>query len=201
MGQEVNDMKKSILLITAVCAASCALSACGKKKVNAYDNLNSMVEASYSQVTISVNNTFTQEDVTLESVYTLIYNKDQVTVQYKVERFNDGLSLDSPDTDVKTTLSGTAVIVGDSVTGGNDVGLTADIASLSFEFKEEYFANVTIGESQLTADVTNTSGFLGTKLTCTNMKVNAQFSDVFESITITYKQGLNEVEYSYIFTR
>ena len=192
-------MKKSILLVSAICASACAISACGKDKTpSAYDNLNSMLSASYSQISISIDNTFTAEDVTLESVYMLIYTQSQVTVQYKVERFSE-ISFENPTSDVKTTLEGIAVIAGDTVTGGSEVGLTADIAKLKMVFKEEYFENVTLAEGTISADVKDVKGFLGSDLTCTDMKVEAEFSNVFKNITVTYKQSGNEVEYRYVF--
>ena len=193
-------MKKSVLLISAICAFACALSACGKKEVNAYDKLNSMLDASYSQITISIDNTYTEEEITLESVYMLIYSQSEITVQYKVERFAE-FTLENPTTDVKTTYQGTAVIVGGIISGGSEVGLTADIADLSLEFKEAYFENITLDSGSLTADVKDVSAFLGTELVCTGMKVEAKFSDVLESITVTYSQSGHEVVYSYIFTR
>ena len=195
-------MKKSFLLVSAICASACALSACGSrgdKGPSTYDKLNSMLEESYSQISISINNTFLDEDVTLESVYMLIYSQSQITVQYKVERFAE-ISLDNPTSAVKTTYTGTAVIAGDTVTGGSEVGLTADIAQLNLVFKEEYFENITLESGSISADVTNVSGFLGTDLTCTEMKVEAEFSNVLNGITVTYKQSGNEVEYKYVFT-
>ena len=193
-------MKKSVLLISAVCAAACALSACGKKEVNAYDKLNSMLDANYSQMTISIDNTYTEEGITLESVYMLIYSQSEITIQYKVERFAE-FTLENPTTDVKTTYQGAAVIVGGIISGGSEVGLTADIADLSLEFKEANFENITLDNSSLSADVKDASAFLGTEISCTGMKVEAKFSDVFESITVTYSQSGHEVVYSYIFNR
>ena len=196
-------MKKPVLLISAICVSACALSACnacGEKEVSVYDNLNSMLVASYSQISISVENTFTDADITLESVYVLIYGEDTITVQYRVERLS-GLSYDNPTTEPKYATEGTAVISDGMITGGNDVGLTVYIANIPLEFNEKYFSNIVLDETSLSADVTKTSEFLGSKVDCTDMKVIAKFSDVLESITVTYNLDSQKVEYRYVFTR
>ena len=196
-------MKKAVLLISSICASACALSACsacGEKEVSVYDSLNSMLVASYSQISISVDNTFTDADITLGSVYMLIYNEDTITVQYRVERLNE-LSFDNPTTEPKYAIEGTAVIVDGMITGGNDVGLNVYIANIPLEFNEKYFSNTVIDETSLSADVISPSEFLGSKIDCTDMKVMAKFSDVLESITVTYNLDAQEVEYRYVFTR
>ena len=195
-------MKKVIILILSICVAMCALSACKSsckiKETDKYQLLNSMLEENYSQITISVNNTFTDEDITLESVYTVKYSQTEITVEYKVERFAS-LSLDNPTTEVKTVIEGTATIKDGVVSGGEDAGITADIAKIGLSFKEQYFKNVLYTGKYISADVTDASGFLGTELTCTDMHVEAKFNKVFTSIEISYVQGGNEVEYSYVF--
>ena len=198
-------MKKFIALISALCAVSCALTACGGAKPdgpssnnNEYDNLNSMISASYSAITITVSNTFTDEDITLESVYTIEYARDEITVEYRVERFAD-ISLDNPTADVVITLQGTAKII-DGVISANDAGITADIAKLSLNFKEEYFENINLSGVFIRADVKNVSGFLGTALVCADMKVDATFLDCFSEINVSYKQAGHEVVYNYVFT-
>lgn len=196
-------MKKIILLISAAIAA-CALSACEfscakDSKGYSYEQLNSMLNANYSQIVISVNNTFTDENITLESEYKVKYTQSEITVDYKVERFSS-ISLDSPASDVKTVYEGRAVIVGNVISGGEEVGLTKDIAQLNLTFNEDYFRNISFDKTSISADVTNPGAFLGTSLSCTDMHVEGKFNGVFESITITYKQSANEIEYRYIFT-
>ena len=194
-------MKKSILLISTVCAAACIFSSCkscDKKKTTVYEDLNAMLAENYSQISISINNTFTEENITLESVYTVKYAQSEITVDYSVERFAE-FTLENPTTEVKKKYNGTAVIVGGIISGGEEVGLTADIARLKLDFNESYFENAEYSNTLFSADVIDASGFLGTQLTCTDMHVEAKFSEVFSSIEITYSQDGHEVKYSYVF--
>ena len=191
-------MKKAILIISAICVAACALTACNSSCGNEYKRLNSKLKEDYSQISITVNNTFTEEQITLTSVYTVKYAQNEITVDYKVERFSE-FTLESPVTDVKTTYEGSASIVGGIISGGEEVGLTEDIASLNLNFKKKNFENVTFNKTFFSADVKNTNSFLGVA-ECTDMHVVAGFDDKFKSITVSYKQGVNEVEYKYVFT-
>ena len=186
----------------------CVLTACGGSNnpdpspdnsiKNEYDNLNSMLALSYSEIKITVDNTFTEEDITLESVYTVKYAQSKITVEYKVERFAP-VSLDNPTGGLKTVLSGTAEIK-DGVISQNDAGITADIATLSLNFKEEYFENAELTSMYFKAGVKDAGGFMGTDIKCTDMRVQATFLDCFYDMTVSYKQVGHEVEYKYLFT-
>lgn len=197
-------MRKSILMIAAASVAACCLGACtvscnDQSEFYKYEQLNSMLSEKYSQISLTVTDTF-DEDTTLKSEYVFKYSESEITVEYSVERLT-GLSLDEPSADFKTTHKGTAVIKDGAVTGGEEVGITADMASLKFNFKESYFENATLTGVYLKADVKSVGSFLGLALDCTDMKVYAEFLEVFYNISLSYKQGDNKIVYDYVFTR
>ena len=196
-------MKKRFLAFAAIGVAVCCLCACAKKTDNGdnaeYDALNAMLKADYSQIALTVTNTY-DEDTSLKSEYTITYSDTQITVEYSVERFVE-ISLDKPSTEVKTTLTGVAVIVDGNVSfTGDDVGITADIAHPRLTFKKDYFKNAELTGNYLIADVKNASAFLGSQINCTDMKVTAIFLDMFNDIKISYiSESGNKVEYVYKF--
>ena len=194
-------MKKLILTIAAAgCAAACCLGACSCKKGGSrYDNLNKMLSADYSQICLTVTNTI-DEDTSLKSEYKMIYFASEIKVEYTVERFSS-LSLGDPSTDLKTVLTGTAVIKDGEISGGEEVGLTASIAYPKFSFNGSYFNNADLTDSTLKADVSNPSAFLGVAVSCTDMKVSAQFSNVFYNIEVSYTKDGKKVENKYVFTK
>lgn len=190
-------MKKSILMIAAAGVAACALSACGGETTG-YDQLNSMLAENYSQIALTVTDTF-DEDLSLKSEYVFKYSESEIKVEYSVERFAD-ISLDNTSNGLTVTATGTAVIKDGEVKGGKDAGITADMANLKFNFKEQYFENATLTGVYFKADVKNVGSFLGLALGCTDMKVYAEFLDVFYSIDISYTLDGNKVECNYVFT-
>ena len=196
-------MKKRIFMLAAVAVTVFSLSACKKAPVSSeqYDALNAMFDASYSEIKLTVKDTF-DEDTWLKSEYTIKYSNTEITVEYAVEQFTE-LSLDSPITDFKTTLAGTAVIKNgaiDSIEGDN-VGLTANIATVKLHFAKDYFKNFFLMDDFLTTDVKNASAFLGAQIDCSDMKVTAAFLEVFSRIDITFKSSSgNTVQYAYVFT-
>ena len=195
-------MKKSILMIAAAGVAACCLgacsSSCGKKgDSKKYDQLNSMLAVNYSQISLTVTDTF-DDNTSLKSEYVFKYSESEITVEYSVERFSQ-LSLDA-STEFKTTFEGTAVIKDGKVTGGEEVGLTAAMASPKFTFKEENFENITLTGVYLQADVKNVGAFCGLALGCTDMKIYAEFLQIFYNIEISYTQDGNSVVYKYVFT-
>ena len=204
-------MKKLFLLIVTIFASVCCLTACGKTKnnevnspatdntVTEYDRLNSMLKESYSNITVTVKNTFTEEGITLESVYSVNYSESEITVEYSIERFSEP-SLENPASGVKIKIEGTAVIK-DGKISENEAGITASIAEVPLTFKEEYFKNIDLTGVYIDADVKDVSGFLGTELTCTDMHVNAVFVSYFHDITVTYSTVGHEIEYYYSFNR
>ena len=198
-------MKKRIFAISALCAAAAVIGGCTVKPeentFNEYDELNAMLAVNYSQIDLTVTNTFDDESV-LTSEYTMKFSDGSTTVNYSVERFA-GISLDSASSLI-TTLTGEAVIADGKVTyvQGDAVSLDALASATALDFKEEYFENVELTGVYLRADVTNAGGFTGSELTCTDMKVEATFLEFFYTIKITYTaQGGNCVEYLYNFQK
>ena len=186
-------------MIATLLTAIFALAACGGK-ASEYNKLNEMLDASYSKIELTVTDTF--GDLSLESKYTIRYSDSGITVGYTVEKFAE-VTLDNPSTGLKTTLTGEAVIEDGVVVSvnGDDIGLGADIAKTGLTFKKEFFKKAELTDSRLKADVKDASGFLGTQLTCTDMKVEAAFGDVLYNINIVYtSEGGNEVKYAYVFT-
>lgn len=196
-------MKKQFLAFAAIGVAVCCFGACAKNTDNGgndeYDALNTMLKADYSQIALTVTNTY-DEDTSLKSEYTITYSDTQITVKYSVEKFVE-ISLDNPSAEVKTTLTGVAIIKdGDITFTGDDAGITADIAYPGLTFKKSYFKNAQYADMYLIADVTNASAFLGSQLKCTDMKVKAIFLDVFHEIQISYVSEIgSKVEYAYTF--
>ena len=192
-------MKKPIIMLAAVCAAACCLSAC----TNEYDALNAMLDADYSQIVITVTDAF-DENTRLQSEYVINFSESETTVNYTVEKFVAiGDSLDALLTDTKTVLTGEAVIQGGVIVSvnGDETDLPALVTKRGLNFKKRYFQNAQLTGVYLEADVKNASGFLGSDLSYTNMKVRATFFNVFENIRITYtSESGNEVEYNYVFT-
>ena len=153
----------------------------------------------YSKIILTVTDTF-GEDSSLKSEYVLEYSEVGVTVKYSVERFNN-VSIDAPAASDKITLTGTAQIKDGAVTGGENVNLPATIADTGFTFKGEYFENADLTGVYLKADVKNASGFTGTEIVCSDMKVFATFLDSFYDITVTYTgENGNAVECAYKFS-
>lgn len=199
-------MKKQILAFAAIGVAACCLGACTKVDkdkdnsfVNEYDNLNAMLNANYSQIEITVTDTF-DENTSLKSDYIIKYSDSQIKVEYSVEEFAE-VSLDGTS-DLITTLKGEAVIKDGAISfDGDKVGITADIAKLGLNFNENFFTNAQLTGNYFIADVEFASAFLGSAIECSSMKVNATFFEVFYDIQITYvSESGNNVEYTYIFT-
>ncbi len=194
-------MKKIIFAISAVCAAAC-LTACGGGDKPAYDHYKAMDEmfnASYSKITVSVTNTF-DVDTQLISSYEMLYSGDEITVKYSIERFT-GISIDTGNME-KTVTDGTAKIKNGAVVS-DSAGMLEVVPDTKFSFKAEYFSNVNedIIDMYLQADVVNPSGFMGTDIKCSDMKVNAEYFTEFKKMEINYKgESGNSVKINYNFT-
>ena len=193
-------IKKSIPVILASCAAVAVLGGCSTDEGSKYDELNAKLDLNYSQIVLTVTNAYDDETV-LTSEYTMKFIEDIVKINYSVERFAEA-SLDSAITE-KTTIVGEAVVMGSNVfyVEGEEVSLDALTDGTGLNFKKEYFANADLTDGSLKADVTNPGGFMGSSFTCSDMKVNATFSEAFNEIKITYRsQSGHQVEYLYAFT-
>lgn len=195
-------MKKPILLIASLCAAACCLGACGSTNKNEYSFLNDMLDVCYSKVTLTVTDALGDEDITLESKYEISYSSNVITIEYKVERLAE-ISLDNPSAELKTVYQGTATITNGVVSGGQDAGITVDTASTGITFNPKYFDNAILTNMSFKADVVNTSAFMGAKISCDAMKVEALFmNDRFYDISIAYVTTDGDtVQYKYEFSR
>lgn len=196
-------MKKIFTVFAAVCAAALCFTACDTGSKKDYNALNAMLDADYSALTLTVTETLSG-GVVLTSEYTMAFSDGGVAVQYTVEKlaaFGD-LTGEQPE-DPVTTSKGSAVIRDGEVTEktGDDIGLSANIAKTGFTFRKDYFENATLTDSSLTADVKDPAGFLGTSVTCTDMKVEAAFGEVFSRISVKYSTANGgKMEYLYNFT-
>ncbi len=195
-------MKKMIFVLAAVCAAVCCLGACGKSESDSYDSLDEMMKMSYSQIDVSVTNTF-DENTSLKSEYKVSYSGNSITVTYEVEKFS-AFELDGPLPGFKTTMKGEAVIENGTIVSvnGDEVDLPATVMKPGFTFKKKYFADATLTDAYFIADVKEPNRFFDTNIPCSNMKVKATFLEVFHDIRITYtSERGSEVEYKYLFTK
>ena len=193
-------IKKSIPVVLAACAAVAVLGGCTTDDAEKYDELNAKLDLNYSQIVLTVTNTYDEKTV-LTDEYTMKFVEGVVTVNYSIERFAE-ISLDSATIE-KTTIVGKAAVMGSDIIyiDGEEVPLDAITSGTGLDFKKEYFANAELTDSYIKADVTIPSGFMGTSVTCSNMKVNATFNEAFNDIKITYhSQNGQEVEYLYAFT-
>lgn len=193
-------MKK--IFISAAIAATLCLTACGAEEStdkDEYERLNEMLAAKYSEITLTVTDTF-DENTVLSSEYIFTYAEDGVTVKFAVERFSPiGPGTFSDET--KQTLTGQAVIKdGEIVSASGAEFSLPDFSASGFTFKTEYFENINLSEGCLIADVKNANDFLGTELSCSDMKLKAVFAEFFDTIEITYTSAAgSSVKYLYTF--
>ena len=183
----------------AICATTAVFVGCSTDDTSKYDELNAKLDLKYSQIVLTVTNTYDEES-TLTSEYVMEFITGGVKVNYSVEKFAE-ISLDSPVYE-KTTIVGEAVIAGGNIAykSGEAVPLDALTTGAGLDFKKEYFANAELTDSYFKADVTNPGGFMGSSLNCSDMKVNATYINAFNAIAITYKaQSGHQVEYLYVF--
>ena len=193
-------MKKKWIM-AAVCAAAVAAVVLGGCGDDDYAFLNDMLKADYSEVVLTVTDTFDAQ-TSLTSVYTISYEDARVTVSYRVEEFAP-LGLTGGSADFKRVRTGKAAIEGGEVTvlEGEDVGLDAAVAERGFTFREGYFQNAELTGSYLSADVKDPGAFLGTATDCTDMHLWATFFECFYTIEISYTSASGSaVEIAYEFT-
>lgn len=195
-------MKKQLIMLATIGVAVCCLGACKNTDDNGGESgewaaLNAMLGLNYSQIEISVSDTF-DEDTSLESKYKINYSASQITVEYTVEKFVE-ISLDNPSSSVKTTLTGKAFINDGNISfSGDEVDITADIAELGFTFEKSYFSNIELTGNYLMADVKKPSDFVGSKLVCSDMKLKAFFLEYFYDIQINYVSEIGSAVKIYI---
>lgn len=195
-------MKKGLLSITSICLAACFIGACstpGKNTTDEYDFLNKMLNLNYSQLEITITETV-NENTSLNSEYVITYSESMIKVEYSVERFNE-VGLDNPSTELKTTLSGLAVIISGIVSVvGDDVDINANIAKVGLTFKKEYFENDVLSDGNFEADVKKVDSFIGSHVVFSDMKVVATYGEAFNNINITCtSETENKVNFTYVF--
>lgn len=196
---------KKFLLTAALCLPLCLFSACDVgelSETDGYAMLNDMLGAVYSQITLTVTDTF-DEETFLKSEYVITYTDGAANVRYRVERFAE-LGGETETEDIKTVLTGQAVMK-----DGKLQPVEGDAPDVSpnftggLAFKAEYFENADLGEVYLQADVKDPAAFLGDPaLSCDDMHVEAVFLDLFISIEIVYTaEDGSRVECVYEFLR
>lgn len=196
-------MKKTILAISAMCAAAACFGACNSScgsnaaELDKYETLNAKLNLNYSRIVITVTDTF-DADASLISTYTVSRSDDGVKVSYSIERFAE-ISLESPSNEFKTTVTGEAVFRDGALVSG-DATIAASVPETGLTFKAEYFDGIASTDKTFKANVTNASGFTGSEITCTEMKVFVNFATRIDDITITYKSAYGasvECKYEY----
>ncbi len=192
---------RGLFLALAVSCCAICLAACTAEAYDGYQALNDMLRADYSKVILTVTDTF-DETTALRSEYAFVYGDGEITVQYRVERFAEIGDL-TEQTALKRTLSGEAVIKDGAIVSqsGDEAELPSADGARGLAFRREYFKNATLTGVYLKADVKDPEAFLGTKIVCDDMKVEATFLEVFYAIRISYTSGMGSaVEISYEFS-
>ena len=192
-------MKTKKLFVCIAAGALICLAGCGSKNGGRFDALNEMLAADYTEIVVTVTNTF-DGGSTLTGNYTVTQTAEGKKVEYSVERF-DEISLEGSQ-GTKITLTGTAIVKDGEIvsTTGDEMDLPAGIEG-GFTFSADCFSNAVFGEGSMEADVKNASKFFGTAVLCTDMKVEAEFQEVLTSLRIGYTAtDGTAVEYVYAFT-
>ncbi len=203
------NIKKVILAVVSACLAAFCFASCesagggsSSTGIVSYGyqmaELNGMLRADYSRVTLTVTDRW--EAVSLTSKYYFTDNEDgTVKVVYSVERFAEIGDWNALPEESKTVVNGEAVFKDGEVVEG-EWNAPEGVGS-GLEFNQDYFTNLSVAGTYLKADVKNPSGFLGAQIECGGMHVEATFLSVFFNIDITFtaKTG-NFVEYKYEFT-
>lgn len=190
-------MKKSIfatVVILVLCAALlCACS--GKPNLK---KLNDMAAESYSQTKLSVRTVF--PDASLNSTFDISHSGTEFTVKFRLEKFAE-LAIDKP-TDLKEVVEGTAVVQEGAVSIVSGIELNK-IVKIGMDFQNDYFANLQLTETRLSADVTNPTAFFGVStFDGSNVKVNVGFGEVLQTLEVTYLSANGaSVTLSYEFTK
>lgn len=194
-------MKKLFFMLAALCVAAGCLGGCGEKK-DEFSSLNEMFRADYSQIVLTVTDTF-DEDTALKSEYVISRGDEGAVVDYAVERFAAfDLQGDLQTASPKTTLTGKATFKDGFLISmeGDEASLPRVIAT-GLTFKKEYFDNIELSSLYLRADVVDPSGFLSSEIACNGMKVAATFLETFYEISVTYtSENGNFVEFQFDFT-
>lgn len=194
-------MKKYIVIAIITVVLALTLCACTVNiNINQadYDKLTSMLDATYSGWTLTVKTS--SSNVELENKFVITKEAEHTTIEYKIEELGL-LSMDS-DSEFKVEHKGSAVVKDGKIVSlnGEEVDVQLEkLETIGLTFKSDYFENVKMTDSAIQADVKDPSGFLGTDISCTDMKLVAGFGSSFNYIRITYKANGADVEYNYEF--
>lgn len=195
-------MKKYIVIaiITVVLALTlCACTVNINVNQSDYNKLTAMADASYTGWTVTVKTT--SADVELENKFVVTKSEEQTTIDYTVQELGM-ISIDN-DSDFIIEHKGTVVVVDGKIVSvdGEETDINLErLETFGLTFKSDYFENVKMTDTAIQADVKDPSGFLGTDITCTDMKLVAGFGTSFNYIRINYKTNGADVEYSYEFS-
>lgn len=195
-------MRVKFFAAALLCAGVCLCTACEPKPSDGYEALNEMLRARYSEVVITVTDTFA-EGIFLKNEFEIVLS-EPVSVHYRMERFAElgGLGGEElPAGGTKTLTEGDAVYRGGALLSDSGGMLPGALPSGGMEFREEYFSDADLTGIYLKADVKDAGAFLGDpSLKCEDMKVSATFLEVFYDITVTFtsESGV-KVEYRYDF--
>lgn len=190
-------MKKTIALFALIISLLC-ICACGGS--GSFTDLNDMAKQNYSVVERTVKTTSNGE--TLTSRFT-VRSGDTVEIDYSVEQINE-IDINNMPNEYKTVKTGIVKLDGTRVIEqtGDDVNVDfVALTKLNLNFVEEYFSQVKWDNGKMTANVTNVEGFLGVNVYCAWMKVEAEYSNTLNNVTVKYLTANGaEVQLAYAFT-
>lgn len=191
-------MKKRLFAIVVLCALV-VVCLCACNGID-YKKLNKIVQGSYAEVNLTVETTIDGD--TLTSTFKAKNEGNKSTVDYKIERFEPFVGPNIP-LERKEILVGMVVVEDGKVTNAQgdivDGVDFANVASQGITFKKAYFQNAKMTDEQFSADVVRPGMFLGTSLSCRNMKVVVTFGET-PKMEVTYLSANNAtVKLSYEF--
>ncbi len=191
--------RKILILVSVVLALTFALCACADD--NTYTRINKLLNEDYSKVELTVSTTF--DDETLTSTVTSTQNGDETTVKYCIRQyatFGDSV----PENYVEET-NGEIVVKNGKIVRNNGVlvGIDLEQATAKYNFNADYFIAPQMNGNVFSASVGNAKGFFGdTEFAGSGVKVSVTFSEVLESMQVTYtSQSGAKVELNYVFTK
>ena len=171
----------SILLIVTLCACDLITNVTASDM----EKFNTLLDVDYDGWTLSVSTT--TGDVTLNNKFVVTKETEKTTIDYTLEKLNE-ISIDG-NNEFKTTIRGSVTVVDGKIVSidGEEANLDVEqFDEVSMVFKLNYFKNISLNSTTLSADVTNPSGFLGCEIDCQDMKLLAKYSDDFDYIKINY---------------
>lgn len=206
-------MKKKIIVIFALLTVATLLfAACTDgPSLSDLQNINDMLKASYSTITLTVKTKTAVTD--LNGRFVMKFDGEQTTVTYEYEKIStfevgeDG-SLSVPEGGYFITTESGEVVVrdGEIIYGDNTVELPDELFVSGFSFKQAFFRNATVKNALFEADVIKPQDFTGnSSLECTDMHVSVLRNVSAKSLArmdLTYTTASGaEVELNYQFTK